>query len=183
MLQLCSLDFFLVTPQGYREGCYEVLGDSSKKGSGAFRWALCIYTWRLSGKTILSEHISLGRACWWGWWSLGRDSSHAKEDTSIQLDGSHHDLHWLHQLRLHGELAHLEHMETLTPSAVLFCDALPHELDQVLQAMSIEMALGLPWVLCPVCQTCTGILGLLKQHQTHLHGQMNSESANFSLDA
>lgn len=156
--------------------------------SSAFRWALSAYTWLSSGKTFLSERISLGRACWCSWWSLGHDSSHAKEDAFIQPEGSHHHLHWLHRKHFHGEFAHLEHMETPIPFAGLFCDVLPYELGRVLQVMppGHQKGLGLPWVLCPVSQNCTGVSdtpGLLRQHQTPLHGQLNPKSANFSLDA
>ena len=153
----------------------------------AFRWTLSAYPSLSSGKTFLSARISLGRAGWCSWWSLEHDSSHAKEDAFIQPDGSLHYLHWLHWKCFHQEFAHLEHTETPTPFAVLFCHVLPCKLGWVLQVMPSghQKGLGFPWVLCPVNQNCTSVSdtpGLLKQHQT-LHGQLKPKSANFSLDA
>lgn len=153
ILQPCSLHCFPERSQGYRAGCYEQLGVSSKMCSSAFRWALSAYTWLSSGKTYLSEHISLGRAFWCSWWSLGHNLLLAKADDFIQPGGSHHHLHWFHQKHFHLEFAHLEHMEAPTPSAGFFCDVLPYELGWVLQVIppGHQKGLGLPRALRPVC--------------------------------
>ena len=99
--------------------------------------SLCLLNICLSaGHMSPSEHINLRRVCWCSCWSLGHDSSHAK-DAFIQPHGSHHHLHWLHRIHFHGEFAHLEHMVTPTPFAALFYYVLPWVLDWVLQVVRV----------------------------------------------